>query len=127
MERCAARIRASSASSFSHQFRSIDQIGADFLGYRKQESIGRPIWLTIYQPDWQLAQQWLDRVLRERLVSSENELRKIRKDRSVVWVRERSQLLFDEDGMPTELHVICRDITERKHAEEQLLHNVFHD
>jgi diguanylate cyclase (GGDEF)-like protein/PAS domain S-box-containing protein len=107
--------------------RSINQIGADFLGYRKQELIGRPIWLTIYQPDWQLAQQWLDRVLRERLVTSENELRKIRKDGSVVWVRERSQLLFDQDGTPTELHVICRDITESKHAEEQLLHNAFHD
>jgi diguanylate cyclase (GGDEF)-like protein len=61
------------------------------------------------------------------LAITENELRKVRKDGSVIWVRERSQLLFDEDGAPIELHMISRDITERKQAEEQLLHNAFHD
>lgn len=106
---------------------SVNQIGADFLGYRKDELIGKPVWITVYPPDRELALQWFSRVFRERLVTNENELRKVRKDGSAVWVRERSQLLFDENGTPTELHVICRDITERKQAEERLLHNAFHD
>lgn len=106
---------------------SINQIGADFLGYSKEELIGQPVWITIHEADREWAQQWLTRVFRERLATSENELRKVCKDGSVVWVRERSKLLFDENDTPTELHVICRDITEHKQAEEQLLHNAFHD
>ena len=106
---------------------SVNQVGADFLGYRKEELVGKPVWLTIHPAERESAQQWLNRVYQERLVTSENELQKVRKDGSTVWVRERSQLLFGQDGTPTELHVICRDITERKRAEEQLRHNAFHD
>lgn len=107
--------------------RSMNQFGADFLGYRKEELIGQPVWITIHETDRQWAQQWLTSIFQERLTTSENELRKVRKDGSMIWVRERSQLLFNEDGIPTELHVICRDITLHKQAEEQLLHNAFHD
>ena len=57
----------------------------------------------------------------------ENEVRKVRKDGSMIWVRERIQLILDEQGNPTEMNVICRDITERKRAEQQLEQNAFYD
>ena len=67
------------------------------------------------------------RIFREKLPTSETELRKVRKDGSVLWVDERSNLFFDKDGTPIELHVICRDITLRKQLEEQLRQKAFHD
>lgn len=99
---------------------SINQVGADFLGYRKEELIGQPIWIVVDQADRQRVQQWLTRIFSEKLATSEIELRKVHKDGSVLWLRERSRLLFDEDGKPTGLHMICRDITEYKRAEETL-------
>lgn len=106
---------------------SANQISADFLGYSKEELIGQPVLMTVFEGDRQLFQEWFTKIFTEKLVTGEMELRKARKNGSILWVRERSQLLFDEHGTPTELHVICRDITERKQAESQLLHSAFHD
>lgn len=107
--------------------KSANQFSADFLGYTKQELIGQPALMIVFEGDRQLFQEWFTKIFTEKVVTGEMELRKVRKDGSIIWVRERSQLRFDEHGTPTELHVICRDITERKQAESQLLHNAFHD
>lgn len=107
--------------------KSVNQLGADFLGYRKEELIGKPALSILFASDQLMFQRWFTKIFSEKMVAGEMELRKVRKDNSVFWVRERSQLLFDEQEEPTELHIICRDITERKQAEAQLLHNAFHD
>ncbi|MBV8883219.1 MAG: EAL domain-containing protein [Chroococcidiopsidaceae cyanobacterium CP_BM_RX_35] len=108
-------------------YKSVNQFGADFLGYSKAELIGKPGWLTVYEADRERIHQWVDRVFREKVTDSEIELRKVRKDGSVFWVRQRSRLLFDEDRIPVELRMIFSDITERKQAEEALVQNAFHD
>jgi len=108
-------------------FKSVNQFGANSLGYSKAELIGQFSWLTIYADDRERIQQWVERIFREKVVNSEIELRKVRKDGSTLWVFQRSQLLFDKDGTAIELRMIFRDITERKRAEEQLLQNAFHD
>ncbi len=118
---------AYSAIAADGTIKSANQISADFLGYTKAELIGKPALMTVYVGDRSLFQEWFTKIFTQKQVTGEMELRKVRKDNSVLWVRERSQLLFDEQGNPTELHVICRDITERKLAESQLLHNAFHD
>lgn len=107
--------------------KSVNQYCADYLGYRKEELVGKSAWMTVYEPDREWAQQWVDSIFREKRMTSEAELRKVRKDSSVFWIRERSKLLLDEGGTPIELNMICRDITEIKQAEEQLRENAFHD
>ncbi|MDH3770109.1 MAG: ATP-binding protein, partial [Nitrospirota bacterium] len=47
------------------------------------------------------------------------ELRKQRKDGSVLWVREVARRIQGEDGKPVVL-IVCEDITERKQTEERL-------
>jgi diguanylate cyclase len=106
---------------------SVNQYGAEFLGYRKEELINSSAWNLIYEADREWFQQLIDRIFSEKLVITEAELRKVRKDGSALWVRERSQLLIDETGAATELRMICRDITERKQIEEQLRQNALHD
>ncbi len=107
--------------------KSANQFSADYLGYNTEELVGRSTWLTVYEADREWVQQRVASIFSEKLATTEMELRKVRKDGSVFWVRERNQLLFDEGGTPIELHMIGRDITERKQAEEQLLQNAFHD
>lgn len=107
--------------------KSVNQFCADYLGYGKQELIGNCAWLIIYEPDRKWAQQWIANIFRDKLLTSETELRKVRKDGSVFWIRERSKLLLDENGTGIELNMICRDITKRKQMEEQLRQNALHD
>ena len=108
-------------------FKSVNQSGADFLGYRKEELLNQFGWSTVYEADREQVRQWINSIFSEKLINSEIELRKVRKDGSFFWVRQRGQLLLDENGTPTELRMIFSDITERKQAEDALRQNAFQD
>ena len=107
--------------------KSVNQAGAESLGYRKEELIGQSLWRLIYEPDREQVQQLVAKIFSEKLITSETELRKVRKDGSILWERQRSQLLLDAGKAPLELRMICRDITERKQVEDALVQNAFHD
>lgn len=106
---------------------SANQFSADYLGYSKEELIGSSAWMTVYEADLPWVRQWMESIFRDRVTTSEIELRKVRKDGSVFWIRERSKLILDAMGTPVGLNTICRDITQLKQAEEQLRQNAFHD
>ncbi|MFH1146905.1 MAG: PAS domain S-box protein [Pseudomonadota bacterium] len=101
-------------------FTSVNQTGAEHLGYRKQELIGMPFSAIVHADDLERVQEQLARVYSERIARNELDFRKIRKDGSVIWVYEHTRLILDEKGEPLELRIICRDITERKRIEEEL-------
>ncbi len=106
---------------------SINQYGAAALGYSKQELMYRDFASVVHEDDRDYFHQLFTRIFQEKLAIAEVELRKVRKDGSVIWERQRSQLISDRDGEPVELRMICRDITERKQVEEQLRQNAFYD
>lgn len=106
---------------------SINQYGAEALGYRKEELIYQDFSSLVYESDREHFQQLFASIFREKLAIVEAEMRKVRKDGSIIWERQRSQLVLKDDGEPLELRMICRDITERKQVEEQLRQNAFHD
>ncbi len=106
---------------------SINQYGAEALGYSKQELMYQDFSTFVYESDRDFFQQLFASIFQEKLAIVEAEFRKVRKDGSIIWERQRSQLIFDRDGEPVELRMICRDITERKQVEEQLRQNAFYD
>ncbi len=98
---------------------SVNRLGAETLGYQKKELIGQPV-VTVFHPDDATSvQQQIDEILKGEEGISKLEFRKIRKDGSVIHVSERVSLQHDPQGEPI-LRIICRDITERKQAEDAL-------
>jgi diguanylate cyclase (GGDEF)-like protein/PAS domain S-box-containing protein len=57
----------------------------------------------------------------------ESEHRILHKDGTYQWVLSRGLAVRDETGIAYRLAGSLSDITERKHVEEQLLHDAFHD
>jgi len=100
--------------------KSVNQFGADYLGYSKEELIGGPVWTIVYKDDLGSVQKQVAEIFNQKLQKSELEFRKIRKDGSILWVHERTNLVLDENDNPIELWIICRDVTKRKKAEEAL-------
>ena len=52
--------------------------------------------------------------------SAVRECRIIRPDGSIVWINDKSKIIFDHNGMPIRIDGVSRDITGRKLAEEEL-------
>ncbi len=98
---------------------SVNQYGADYLGYSKQDLIGQPVWIVVHPDDLESVQSQVTRILNERVLSSELEFRKVRKNGSELFVQERSRLIVDNQNNPVELRLICRDISDRKQAEQE--------
>ncbi len=55
--------------------------------------------------------------------AAKRQCRILRPDGSIAWVSDKSKLVFDENNNPVRVQGICRDITERKQAEDALVQN----
>jgi len=58
---------------------------------------------------------------------SDVELRLVRRDGGTVWILENATLVSEPDAGQAAVLRTCVDITQRKKAEEQLLHDALHD
>jgi len=99
---------------------SVNQFGADCLGYSVDELVGSFVWKIIYKDDLKKVQNQITQIFDQKLQKSELEFRKIRKDGSTIWVHERVRLVMDENDLPVELWIICRDVSIQKKAETSL-------
>ncbi|UCG27743.1 MAG: PAS domain S-box protein [Bacteroidales bacterium] len=101
--------------------KSVNRFGANYLGYKKEELIGQPVWNVVYEEDIGKVRDHILEILSEKTQQSELEFRKITKEGTILVVQERVKLILDDQGTPLEVRIICRDITEHRRFEKELI------
>jgi PAS domain S-box-containing protein len=96
----------------------VNPFGAEQLGYQVDELVGQPVLSVFYQPDREPVQRNVAICLEQLSRSKSWEARKVRKDGTMLWVRETAKAVSRVNG-PIVL-IACEDITEQKRAEEAL-------
>ena len=85
---------------------------ASALGYERTELIGGSVWELVHLNDRVRVQRVIEEIFATGNDQNHLDFRKVRKDGSVMVVRERVRLWKGaEEGSP-EMHIICRDRTE---------------
>ena len=100
--------------------KSVNQCGANCLGYKKEELVGGDVWIIVHKDDLKKIQKQVREIFDKRLRRSHLEFRKVRKDGSVIFVQERTRLILDKKNNPVELRIMCRDVTQQRKADEKL-------
>ena len=85
-----------------------------------QEFIDKPsLWAEITHPDdKQISDNALEQL--RKAGSAERECRIVRPDGSIVWIYDKSKIIFDQSGTPIRVDGITSDITERKELEKEM-------
>jgi len=95
---------------------SVNTFGAEQLGYTVVELVGQPVLNVFFEPDRQAIQKHANACFEQPGRTMRWEARKIRKDGSLIWVRETANAVVLKNR-PV-LLVACEDITEQKRAED---------
>ncbi|WP_025036483.1 PAS domain S-box protein [Bradyrhizobium sp. DOA9] len=98
---------------------NVNTFGADQLGYTPADLIGRSVLDVFLAEDRATVRACVALCLETVDQSHTWEIRKVRKDGSMLWVRENAKAMLRANGGPIVL-VACENITERKEAENAL-------
>jgi PAS domain S-box-containing protein len=98
---------------------SVNTTGAAQLGYAVDELVGQSVLKVFFEEDREFVQRNVGVCLDTRGRSHGWEVRKVRKDGSLLWVRENAKAVW-RPGNQTIILVACEDITEPRRAEEKL-------
>jgi len=97
---------------------SVNEFGAEQLGYSESELIGQPVRNIFLEADRERVQGNAESCFQIPGRRVRWEARKIRKDGTILWVRETANAVLLKN-QPV-LLIVCEDITEQRHAEEAL-------
>ncbi len=97
---------------------AVNPFGAEQLGYNVDELVGQPVLGVFYEVDREAAQRNVALCLEQIGRAKSWEARKVRKDGTVLSVRETAKAVPRANG-PIVL-IACEDITDHKRAEEAL-------
>lgn len=98
---------------------SVNAFGAAQLGYTVSELVGQSVLNVFFEEDRVFVQKNVAVCLENLGQSNGWEVRKIRKDGTVLWVRENAKAVR-RAGNQLIVLIACEDITERKRAEDAL-------
>ena len=99
--------------------RSVNRFGAKHLGYRVEELVGHSVLGLCHEQDKEIVTANLSECLITPETTRHWEFRKVRKDGSIIWVRDTTRVGQSSTG-ETVVLVMCEDITARKQIEEAL-------
>jgi PAS domain S-box-containing protein len=97
---------------------SVNPFGAEQLGYTVDELVGQPVLEVFPESDREVVQRNVAICLEQLGRAKSWEARKVRKDGTVLWVRETAKAVPRASG-PIVL-IACEDVTEQKRAAEAL-------
>ncbi|MFP5212044.1 MAG: sensor histidine kinase [Acidobacteriota bacterium] len=99
---------------------SVNSFGAEQLGYTPEELVGKPVLAVFHPDDRDAVREQVGRCMENPMHVANWEFRKVRKDGSIIWVREAARAVWRNDGTETVILVVCEDITAQKAMEEKL-------
>jgi PAS domain S-box-containing protein len=97
---------------------SVNGFGAAQLGYAFAELIGESVLNVFFEEDRPLVKHQLATCVEQLGHPISWEIRKIRKDGTVLWVRENAKAVH-RPGNDAIILIACEDITERRRAEQR--------
>ncbi len=97
----------------------VNDAGGRNLGYTKEELVGTSMFSVFHHDDRETIARNLDMCLHGNGATHSWELRKVHKSGTIIHVSEVAQLMSDPEGKPMVL-IVCEDITQRMHLEEQI-------
>jgi len=97
---------------------SVNPFGAEQLGYRVDELVGRSVTIVFYEPDRDAVLKNAAACFAQPGQAMSWELRKVRKSGEVIWVRETARATLINKRFV--LLIVCEDITESRRATETL-------
>jgi diguanylate cyclase (GGDEF)-like protein/PAS domain S-box-containing protein len=103
--------------------RSLCQI----LGYSESELLARDFQDFVHPDDRLTSMTKLEQLLRSKIATCQIEMRCVHKDGHEVWVMWSVSQALVENSESVHLIYQLQSITDRKHAEERLLHDALHD
>ncbi|MBV8133844.1 MAG: PAS domain S-box protein [Alphaproteobacteria bacterium] len=98
---------------------SVNGFGAAQLGYTAAELIGKSVLTVFFEEDRELVKDQLASCVEELGCSRSWEIRKVRKDGTVLWVRENAKAV-QRAGNDAIVLIACEDITERRRGEQRV-------
>ncbi len=98
---------------------SVNAFGATQLGYTADELMGQSVLNVFFEEDRELVKSHVATCLGDLGCSHSWEIRKLRKDGTVLWVRENAKAVR-RSGNDAVILIACEDITERKRSEQRV-------
>ena len=98
---------------------SVNQFGAEQLGYTAEELVGKPVLEVFYEEDRAEVSEQLALCVAKLGERAHWEFRKVRKDGKVIHVKEQARATVDTNGEMIVL-LVCEDVTERRQMEQEL-------
>lgn len=101
----------------------VNDYALEIFGYKKDEMVGHDAFGTIFPtPDKQdtLQANIISRIFSNPKLYVEHETENMKKSGERFWISWTNRVMYDDNGIPTEVRSVGFDITKRKRLEEEL-------